>query len=55
MTILTLTVRMFWLNPDLQIVLQFITSAAVADSAFQLQNPGLILFVRVIVIHAACV
>jgi hypothetical protein len=40
MTILTLTVRMFWLNPDLQIVLQFVASAAVADFAFQLQNTG---------------
>jgi hypothetical protein len=27
-------------NPDLQIVLQFVASAAVADFAFQLQNPG---------------
>jgi hypothetical protein len=28
-------------NTDLQIVLQFVASAAVADFAFQLQNPGL--------------
>jgi hypothetical protein len=28
------------INPDLQIVLQFIASAAMADFAFQLQNPG---------------
>jgi hypothetical protein len=28
-------------NPDLQIVLQFVASAAVADFAFQLQNPDL--------------
>jgi hypothetical protein len=27
-------------NPDLQIVLQFVASAAVADFAFQLQNQG---------------
>jgi hypothetical protein len=27
-------------NPDLQIVLQFVASAAVADFAFHLQNPG---------------
>jgi hypothetical protein len=27
-------------NPDLQIVLQFVATAAVADFAFQLQNPG---------------
>jgi thioredoxin-related protein len=27
-------------NPDLQIVLQFVAPAAVADFAFQLQNPG---------------
>jgi hypothetical protein len=31
-------------NPDLQIVSQFVASAAVADFAFQLQNPGLMLF-----------
>jgi hypothetical protein len=30
------------INPDLQIVLQFVASAAVADFALQLQNPGLI-------------
>jgi hypothetical protein len=29
-------------NPDLQIVLQFVASVAVTDFAFQLQNPGLI-------------
>jgi hypothetical protein len=28
-------------NPDLQIVLQFVASATVADFAFQLLNPGL--------------
>jgi hypothetical protein len=26
-------------NPDLQIVLQFVATAAVADFPFQLQNP----------------
>jgi hypothetical protein len=31
MTILTLTVRIVMVNPDLQIVLQFGASAAVAD------------------------
>jgi hypothetical protein len=27
-------------NPDLQIVLQFVAPAAVVDFAFQWQNPG---------------
>jgi hypothetical protein len=27
-------------NPNLQLILQFVASAAVADFAFHLQNPG---------------
>jgi hypothetical protein len=39
-----MTIQDVMVNPDLQIVLQFVASAAVADFAFQLQNPGLFLF-----------